>query len=320
MPRRRTSRGLLPEARDGGAAKHLALSPMSSISGAPIAVLRLCSGRRREEYVQFFLDHLTNGDDDGRGGRGSVVMVSVDVAIDPVRGNLASVETLRFWADMVADRRVAGLIGGPLLETWSTARGIGDGALPGPPVLRSAEEPWELHGPNKKHSNQLRSATLLVQRFLVLVAVLVARGGFTFLRHTAEPGKTGPLLNLEAARGTYLARKSCHAEAAISAGAARPECAQAHGPVAPEAPEAPNTGSKVPGARRQQLQAQRHADYGQTPGRLVGHGQAQGVPPSDERGHCVGQRRHDQRQSCCAACTGAALGRHSRKQHACRLR
>ena len=108
-------RPLLPPAL----AEHLALSPMSLHGGAPMVVLHLCSGRRREGDAHFSLDQFMG--DVGRGRCVSIVMVSVDVTIDPARGNLASVEALRVRVDMVVDRRVVGLLGGPPCETWSYA-------------------------------------------------------------------------------------------------------------------------------------------------------------------------------------------------------
>ena len=89
--------------------------------------------------IQTFLDQLVS--DVGRGGCAIIVVVNVEVAIDPVRGNLASVETLRVWGDMVADRRIMKLVGGPPCEACPKARGIGDGEHPGPTILMSAEEP-----------------------------------------------------------------------------------------------------------------------------------------------------------------------------------
>ena len=117
-----------------------------------MVVLHLCSGRRREGDAHFSLDQFMG--DVGRGRCVSIVMVSVDVTIDPARGTLASVEALRVRVDMVVDRRVVGLLGGPPCETWPKARGSGDGGRPGPPIVRSAEEPRWPHGPAEEQHGQ----------------------------------------------------------------------------------------------------------------------------------------------------------------------
>ena len=118
-------------------------------------------------------------------------MVSIDVALDPVKGNLANLDTLRFWAEHALSRRVVGMIGGPPCETWSKVRGTGDGGRPGPPKLRNEAEPWGVHALSERQYDQLRVATLLLHGFLLLFCALAARGGFALIEHPAEPSEPG---------------------------------------------------------------------------------------------------------------------------------
>ena len=156
----------------------------------PVAVvLHLCSGRRRAGDVEHHLGHAARRVPDL-----DVLVLSIDVAIDPKRGNLASMGTVRFWAGQAAARRVIGIIGGPPCETWSGVRGKGVPGLPDdrvPPVLRTAAEPWGIEGLRLKHWEQLRIATVLLQAFLILFSVLLRAGGFALIEHPAQPREPG---------------------------------------------------------------------------------------------------------------------------------
>ena len=69
-----------------------------------------------------------------------VLVLSLDVANDAIRGDLTNAETLQFWTTLVKASYVVGIVGGPPCETWSAAR---EGP-PGPPPLRSPTRLWGL--------------------------------------------------------------------------------------------------------------------------------------------------------------------------------
>ena len=168
---------------------HACAAPLRVLGGCPLVVLHLCSGRRRPGDVQSHLEEMAAHFRDQCGCE--VAMVSVDVAIDPDKGNLASLDTLRFWAEHALGRRVVGMVGGPPCETWSRVRGVRVDDRPGPPKLRSEAEPWGLHALTERQYDQLRVATLLLHGFLLLFCALAARGGFALLEHPAEPAERG---------------------------------------------------------------------------------------------------------------------------------
>ena len=149
------------------------------IGGLPAFILHMFSGRRREGDVQAWLETEAF-----RVPGREVRVVSVDVAIDPVRGNLCDPMAIAKWLRHIAAGVVVGAVGGPPCETWSQVRGTTAG---GPPVLRSAADPWGLAGLLPRHLKQVRVATLLLQAFLLVFAVLARSGGVAMLEHPAEP-------------------------------------------------------------------------------------------------------------------------------------
>ena len=59
-----------------------------------------------------------------------VVVLSLDVAIDAVKGDLSRQSTRHFWLALIRQRRVLAVIAGPPCETWSAVRGQpADGGL-----------------------------------------------------------------------------------------------------------------------------------------------------------------------------------------------
>ena len=156
------------------------LSKVRLLAGAPALVVHLCSGRRRMGDVQYFLDHWSRRFE----ARGRELRVlSIDVAVDKRRGNLADPVALGRWIELAQAGLVVGMLGGPPCETWSQARGQGEG----PPALRTAELPWGRQGLSPKQLEQVRVSTILLHGFLVIFATLVGSGGFAILEHPAMP-------------------------------------------------------------------------------------------------------------------------------------
>ena len=70
------------------------------------------------------------------------MVISLDIAIDPVKGDLRNADSLRQWRLHIRAGRVAGAGVGAPCETWSAARFLrGDGES-GPKPLRSKDELW----------------------------------------------------------------------------------------------------------------------------------------------------------------------------------
>ena len=97
-----------------------AWAPLRLLGQEPAVILNLCCGRRRAGDIQYHVENLVR---DGRAGNRDVVVISVDVALDPVKGNLASVGTIVYWVDHVLRGRVVGFLGGPPLRDVDAREG-----------------------------------------------------------------------------------------------------------------------------------------------------------------------------------------------------
>ncbi len=143
-----------------------------------VIVLSLFSGRRRAGDIQEFFGKEPAPD-------GAVwAFVALDVAVDPVAGDLLDVTVAGAWLARARGGLVGGLVGGPPCETWTRARGWDDG---GPRPLRSLEHSWGLPGLRPRELEQVRAGNALLAVALLLFWAVVARGGAALLEHPAEP-------------------------------------------------------------------------------------------------------------------------------------
>ena len=95
--------------------------PIDATSEAPILwVLHLFSGRRRIGDCHWWLEHI------GRHLWPGVIirMVSLDTAVHPELGNLATGPNLARARRLAERGLIAGVLTGPPCETWSAARHI----------------------------------------------------------------------------------------------------------------------------------------------------------------------------------------------------
>ena len=140
-------------------------------------VLHLFSGVRRSGDFQQHLQWLWPAD------TAQLLVLSVDIALDPVYGNLASADAIAWWQARIRDGQVRGWLGGPPCETWSVARYLPDG----PPPLRSLLDIWGLAAVDARQSAQLTLGNFLLQASITLALTSVAHGGVALIEHPAIP-------------------------------------------------------------------------------------------------------------------------------------
>ena len=148
------------------------------------AVLHLYSGRRRALDYEHYIDALGQFED------WHLHVVSLDVQVDPVRGDLADPETVRFWQNQILSRRVVGLHAGPPCSTWSVARF--NRANPGPRPVRSVERLWGIAGLTPSEKRAVDLGNTLLRASLDLIGSLQSVGGCFSLEHPADPGEAFP--------------------------------------------------------------------------------------------------------------------------------
>ena len=146
-------------------------------------MLNLCSGRRRDADVQCQLMWTTAHEDY------TIMMLSCDIAIDAILGDLTNRETVAYWLEQVKVGRVVGAIMGPPCETLSVVRFMLSVGEKLPPPLRSDIKPWGLDGLTARQYEQLYLSNVLLHVALSFFAVLLGTGGFCLIEHPALPAR-----------------------------------------------------------------------------------------------------------------------------------
>ena len=116
--------------------------------------LHAFSGRRRQGDLQFYMEVIYP---EGAPPGTTLHVVSLDVVIDPLWGNVRDPATQSFWLDGVRQRWVVGALMGPPCETWSQAR---YNKLPGqhrrgPRPLRDLSHLWGLESLSLREAAQV---------------------------------------------------------------------------------------------------------------------------------------------------------------------
>ena len=150
-------------------------------------VLHAYSGRRRPGDLQWFIDQAVQ-----RQQLGSVMVVSVDLVIDSMWGDISRPTTQRFWLDAIASGFVLAMLSGPPCCTWSIARGKEDGSLKakgrhGPRVIRTRELLWGLRSLSLREMQQLHDGHILLGFSLHAMMLLAMADGLGILEHPGEP-------------------------------------------------------------------------------------------------------------------------------------
>ena len=154
------------------------------------SVLHAFSGRRRPGDFQFFVEQIAAQDPTV-----AFVVLSVDIVIDPIWGNVANPKTKAFWMDAARQGLVRAFLGGPPCETWSIARGKVLAAPSKtrssrmPRILRTAELLWGLWSTSLREKAQLMVGHELLLFSFQIMAILACTCGLGVLEHPSEPSE-----------------------------------------------------------------------------------------------------------------------------------
>ena len=171
-------------------ARPTSCGPAPRAFGAHRVVLHAFSGRRRPGDFQEYLETFT------KNSAGITVhVVSVDIVLDKVWGDVTADATQRFWFHSVRQGYVIGYLAGPPCETWSAARehpssthgDAASGDRLGPRVLRTMEEIWGRDSLAVREVRQLLIGNHLLMFSLRILVILYTVGGFGALEHPAPP-------------------------------------------------------------------------------------------------------------------------------------
>eukprot|EP00438_Fugacium_kawagutii_P013423 Skav211299 [mRNA] locus=scaffold1052:70762:76259:- [translate_table: standard] len=150
-------------------------------------VLHAFAGRRRYGDFQYFLDELTRSrDTDGI----LLQVLSVDVIIDPDKGDLMKQSSQLFWFDAMWRGYIIGFIGGPPCNTWSQVRhqALSDD-LPGrgPRPVRAPQAPWGFSSLRLSEIDYVAAGNSLLGFSLISMLIMMIQQGCGLLEHPGDP-------------------------------------------------------------------------------------------------------------------------------------
>eukprot|EP00435_Cladocopium_sp_Y103_P048605 s3265_g14.t1 len=145
-------------------------------------ILHAYAGRRRRGDIEWFIDALAKQHEPF-----VLQVVSVDLIIDAVYGDIAKEATRRFWLTHILDGYVVAFIAGPRCNTWSRARNHALDHGKGPRVVRTPQEPWGKASLSLRELHQVHIGTLLLGFAFHCMAALAMRSGAGILEHPKEP-------------------------------------------------------------------------------------------------------------------------------------
>lgn len=121
-----------------------------------------------------------------------VLVVSLDLVIDPLWGDIGRQESYDFWTHAIRSGYVIGMLGGPPCCTWSAARGKVDLSMQkqgrtGPRPLRSADELWGFWSLSLREKRQILDGHRLLAFSIICMILLDEVDGAGILEHPAEP-------------------------------------------------------------------------------------------------------------------------------------
>lgn len=164
--------------------------PRPQAFGCHRVILHAFSGRRRPGDLQFFLEQFTA---EMSLPDGCILhIVSLDVVIDPVHGNVKCEKNRRYWLTAIQERKVVAFLAGPPCETWTCAREhqLQDSEFgTGPRVVRDLSELWGFSSMTLRELAQVTVGNELLIFSLEAIIGLVETQGCALLEHPAEPAK-----------------------------------------------------------------------------------------------------------------------------------
>ena len=141
-----------------------------------LVFVHVFSGFRRQSDLHQLLEHQVWGSI-------HFFVISIDMCLQKIEGNLASSKAFQFWMTQIATGQICGMGGGPPCETYTAARLLEGG----PPPLRSGT--WPLGFPNlsQRQWQQCLIGSRLIRFLLEALLGLAKSGGAGFLEHPQFP-------------------------------------------------------------------------------------------------------------------------------------
>eukprot|EP00435_Cladocopium_sp_Y103_P058160 s489_g20.t1 len=145
-------------------------------------ILHAYAGRKRRGDIEWYIDAISVE-------YPAVVLqvVSIDIIIDEVYGDIARASTRRFWLSHISQGHVVGFLAGPPCNTWSRARAHQLAQGRGPRIVRTPETPWGKPSLSLKELSQVGIGTLLLGFAIQCLLALSMHSGAGFLEHPKEP-------------------------------------------------------------------------------------------------------------------------------------
>ena len=165
-----------PNAGDGRFARTNLAREHARLHITSLVFVHVFSGYRRCQDLHQLLEHKI-------WGSLHFFVLSIDMCIQKLEGNLATSDAFSFWTRQIQSGQICGLGGGPPCETFSAARLMADG----PPPLRSGH--WHLGFPNlaARPWHQCMVGSRLIRFIIEALLNLAMVGGCGFLEHPQFP-------------------------------------------------------------------------------------------------------------------------------------
>eukprot|EP00435_Cladocopium_sp_Y103_P029363 s104_g7.t1 len=145
-------------------------------------ILHAYAGRRRRGDIEWYIDEISIK------YPGVVLqVVSIDIIIDEVYGDITRASTRRFWLRHILQGHVVGFLAGPPCNTWSRARAHQLSQARGPRVVRTPATPWGIPSLSLRELSQVGIGTLLLGFAIQCLVALSMHSGAGFLEHPKEP-------------------------------------------------------------------------------------------------------------------------------------
>ena len=147
-------------------------------------ILHAFSGRRRRGDLQWYLEGMAEAKPEFL-----LVVVSLDIVIDPVWGNAVQPDIQAFWLQSILDGYVCGFLGGPPCSTWSRARGqqLKNSDHRAPRVIRDISALWGFLSVSIKEQAQLSDGNDLLGFCILCLVALLTGDGSGLLEHPKPP-------------------------------------------------------------------------------------------------------------------------------------